>query len=115
MVLKHRPGRYHGNADAMSRIPVSSEHCNAYVPGVKSSDLPCGACAYCTRADKNWGSFSREVDDSVTIASPALQIIGANDQGTQEYVTGDCSIGTVEYDQVNVGECCLSTIQLEQV
>ena len=115
MVLKHRPGRYHGNADSMSRIPVSSEHCNAYVPGVKPSDLPCGGCTYCTRADKNWGSFSREVDDSVTIASPALQIIGANDQDTQEYVTGDFSIGTGEYDQVNPGECCLSTIELEQV
>ena len=72
----------------MSRIPVSREHCNAYVPGVKPNDLPCGGCTYFTRADKNWGSFSREVDDSVTIASPALQIIGVNDQGTQEYVTG---------------------------
>ena len=115
MVLKHRPGRYHENADAMSRKLVSREYCNAYAPGVEPSDLPCGGLECCARADKNLGSFPREVDDSVTIASPALQIICSNDQGTQEDVTRDCSIGTGEYDQVNPGEYSLSPIKLEQV
>ena len=99
----------------MSRIPVSREYCNAYAPGVEPSDLSLGGCEYCARADKNWGSFPREVDDSVTIASPALQIICSNDQGTQEDVTSDCSISTGEYDQVNPREYSLSTIELEQV
>ena len=71
----------------------------AYVSGVRSSDLPCGGgCEYCTTADKNWDSFSGEGVCSVTKALPALQIIGSNDQGTKGGVTGECSIGTGEYD-----------------
>lgn len=68
-------------------------------------------CEYCMPpilwggANKNWGSFSRKVDDSVTIASSALQIIGTNHQGMiKEDVTGEYSTGMVEFGQINPGE-----------
>ncbi|MES9882037.1 MAG: pol polyprotein [Sedimenticola sp.] len=61
MVLKYRPGLKHGNADALSRIPVE-ELCSEYTHGMRLEDLPCGGCTYCRRVDKNWGDFIREVD-----------------------------------------------------
>ncbi len=41
MVVQYRPGSKHGNADALSRIPIS-EICDAYSYGVKLEDLPIG-------------------------------------------------------------------------
>ena len=31
-------------------------------------DLPCGGCHYCTRAHRQWGQFTDEVDDAVRLA-----------------------------------------------
>ena len=55
-----------------------------------------------------------EGDGLVTKASPAVQITGTNDQGRKEDVAGECSTGTDEFDQVNHGECSLSTTELEE-
>ena len=60
MVLQHRTGRKRGNAN--SQIPCGETPCDEFVPGVRPTDLPCGGCSYCVRADSQWGTFTRKVD-----------------------------------------------------
>ena len=50
MEIIHRPGKFHGNADGMSRIPDTISECNCYEAGENLEKLPCGGCRYCTRA-----------------------------------------------------------------
>jgi hypothetical protein len=69
MVVKHRPGRLHANADALSRAPFP-ETCPLYRLGVKLDDLPCFPCVYCERADRKWARFVEEVDDVVQLPTP---------------------------------------------
>ena len=70
MVVQHRPGTKHGNADALSRKPDSLTFCSFYVAGIKPTDLPCGGCHYCVRADQQWGTFFRDVDEAVSLTNP---------------------------------------------
>ena len=72
LILRHRAGKKHTNADALSRIPEPQGSCLAYQPGIKLSDLPCNGCVYCERAERNWGSFSRSIDKVVPLVSPVL-------------------------------------------
>ena len=46
MVIQHRKGKDHVNADGLSRIP-STEDCRNYIHGVKPDQLPCYPCHYC--------------------------------------------------------------------
>ena len=69
MVVQHRPGTKHGNADALSRRPDRLTPCTSYVAGIKPADLPCGGCHYCVRADQQWGNFARDVDEAVSLTS----------------------------------------------
>ena len=66
MQISHRVGAKHLNADTMSRLPEPNE-CPNYRPGVTLSDLPCGGCKYCTRAQGNWGQFKEDVDYAVPL------------------------------------------------
>ena len=66
--IQHRPGKKHSNADALSRIPDTVPVCNCYRAGEDLSSLPCGGCAYCTRAHSQWERFSQDVDDVVPLA-----------------------------------------------
>ncbi|XP_013381256.1 uncharacterized protein LOC106152279 [Lingula anatina] len=68
MIVQHRPGVKHQNADALSRRPDNLTPCSAYVAGIKPEDLPCGGCHYCTRAHTSWGSFFTDVDEAVGLA-----------------------------------------------
>jgi hypothetical protein len=68
MIVQHRPGVKHGNADALSRIPDTLTPCSAYIAGLKPSCLPCGGCKYCVRAHEQWGKFITEVDEAVGLA-----------------------------------------------
>ena len=52
MVVQQRPGTKHGNADALSRKPDNLTLCPSYVADIKPTDLPCGGCHYCVRADQ---------------------------------------------------------------
>ena len=79
MVLRHREGRKHTNADALSRITAEEGHCSAFERGVRPEDLPCRGCKYCVRADQNWGAFTEAVDDAVPLVS----------QGVRNPVSGD--------------------------
>ena len=66
MILEYRKGRLHTNADALSRVNEQL-YCDAFKPGVRLCDLPCGGCKFCTRADQQWSAFHRDVDDAVTL------------------------------------------------
>ena len=68
MVVLHRPGVKHTNADSLSRIPDPVPFCNCYTAGMNYSDLPCGGCNYCQRAHQQWGRFENDVDDIVPLA-----------------------------------------------
>ncbi|GFN73642.1 Pol polyprotein [Plakobranchus ocellatus] len=48
MEIIHRPGKQHGNADALSRIPYVEE-CSSYIVSSLLTALPCGGCKYCQR------------------------------------------------------------------
>ena len=67
MVLKHRAGKSHSNADALSRRP--QETCDMPLPSIGSDMLPCGGCKYCKRVELAWGSFFKDVDDAVPLTS----------------------------------------------
>ena len=69
MIIRHRPGKKHGNADALSRIPDEMEFCPFYRFGFEISTLPCGGCSYCQRAQKNWGEFVESVDEAVPLSN----------------------------------------------
>ncbi|VDI08356.1 Hypothetical predicted protein [Mytilus galloprovincialis] len=62
MLVQHRPGKKHVNADALSRIPDTLNECNSYLPSIPLNKLPCGGCKYCTRARNQWSTFEEEVD-----------------------------------------------------
>jgi hypothetical protein len=70
MVLQHRAGRKHANADALSRIP-EGEWFDAGSCEIRSGDLPCGGCKHCQRADQ-WSAFTEDVDDAVPLALPTV-------------------------------------------
>ena len=72
MVLPHRAGRRHGNADALSRRPGMDGQCEAFMSGVRPEDLPCGGCKYCVRAHETWAAFTEEVDEAVPLATTGM-------------------------------------------
>lgn len=57
MVICHRPGRLHSNADALSRRPVGTI-CENFTGQWDLKQLPCGGCAYCVRAQGTGIVFS---------------------------------------------------------
>ena len=68
MVIQHCPGKKHGNADGLSRIPDDTEFCNCYEAGVSPSSLPCGGCAFCTKVHSQWSRFESDVDDIIPLS-----------------------------------------------
>jgi transposase InsO family protein len=103
-IVKHRAGIKHGNADALSRRRVSVEDypaceagdrptgwCTDFRVGVRPEELPCGGCHYCKKADVQWGTFFRDVDEAVplTLAGPHDEFAArANVVNTVPNVTG---------------------------
>ena len=69
MIVKHRAGKKHENADSLSRVQQEDhkEECSSYRLGVKPEDLPCGGCKKCAKAHENWSRFTEEVDDVVSL------------------------------------------------
>ena len=68
MVIQHRKGSCHTNADALSRIPDHLDFCDCYIAGKDLASLPCGGCSYCSRAHTQWVRFEDEVDNVVPLA-----------------------------------------------
>ena len=79
--IQYRAGKYHENADALSRLPSGA--CSHYKSQIELSDLPCGGCKYCERAHKNWSQFNEEVDDVL----PLYNLSGRQVCKTESY---DC-------------------------
>ena len=69
MILRHRAGSKHDNADALSRRPDAVPYCNEYIAGATLRDLPCRGCKYCVRAEEQWGDFVNVVDEAVPLTS----------------------------------------------
>ena len=69
--IVHRPGKKHGNADALSRAPTLYEvkGCDEYQAGVPLGSLPCGGCPYCSKRHAEWSDFHENVDDVVPLKS----------------------------------------------
>jgi transposase InsO family protein len=68
MVILHRQGRKHGNADALSRIPGNAGHWDASQIDIRLEDLPCGGCRYCRKQHQNWAPFFEAVDYAVPLS-----------------------------------------------
>jgi len=62
MIIQHRSGKKHVNADGLSRIPDELEICKYNESGVELCDLPCGGCKFCLRARQQWETFEKDVD-----------------------------------------------------
>ena len=68
MEIVHRAGKYHSNADGLSRITDEISPCDCYRAGASLTSLPCGGCRYCTRAHQQWSRFEEDVDDVVPLS-----------------------------------------------
>ena len=68
MVIQHRKGVQHGNADPLSCRPDDLKYCDCYEAGVTLESLPCGGCSFCTHLHNQWARFEADVDDVVPLA-----------------------------------------------
>ena len=68
MVIQHRPGKQHGNADPLSGISDELDYCNCYEAGIELSSLPCEGCKFCTKVHSQWAKFIEDVDDVIPLA-----------------------------------------------
>ena len=96
MVVKHRAGAKHGNADALSRIPDPLSPCLEYIAGMRPADLPCKGCKYCTRAHYQWARFTEEVDEAIglVVQERVTAYKGCNAEAGEE------KLGSVEINRV---------------
>jgi len=62
--IEHRPGKRHGNADALSRTPPNECERSSSI-----SSLPCGGCSECKRKAEQWVVFDAEVDNVIPLAA----------------------------------------------
>ena len=72
MRIIHRPGKEHGNADGMSRIPGTAD---CFTDSqLNPSQLPCASmgCSYCSRNHQKWERFTDEVDYVVPLSVRAI-------------------------------------------
>ena len=92
MVIIHRKGSEHINADARSRIPESLPFCNCYVAGCRPEDLPCAKddCKFCPRVHEQWARFEAEVEDVIPLAVRQIVVPGPS--------TSDCDESGVMLD-----------------
>ena len=71
IIVVHRAGKLHVNADALSIIPDTGIFCPNYRAGVSLSALPCysrlNPCKVCTRTETRWTRFEDEVEFVVPV------------------------------------------------
>jgi hypothetical protein len=79
MKVVHRPGKYHANADGLSRLPQKETAFGEFSISIDLADLPYGGCKYCTRAHQNWQGFSRDVDYVVPLSQRKKDMCDAED------------------------------------
>lgn len=93
MKIVHRPGKNHGNADALSRIAPELDPCSDYHAGSVLADLPCGGCKYCTRIHESGRKFEESVDDVVGLNSRACSL-NLPDEEFKIFLEADVSEGS---------------------
>ena len=67
MIIRYQPGRHHGNADGLSRIPDVVRSRTDYIPKIELDQLPYKGCKYCTRAHRDWARVLQDVDVAVPL------------------------------------------------
>ena len=70
MILQHRPGLKHVNADALSRSK-SGLPCSDFRTDIAVTELPCHGCKFCRKAHAEWYKLSQEVDNVENFSSAA--------------------------------------------
>ena len=70
MILQHRPGLKHVNADALSRSE-NGLPCSDFRTDIAVTELPCHGCKFCRKAHADWYKFSQEVDNVENLSSAA--------------------------------------------
>ena len=78
VILQHRAGKDHSNADSLSRIPDNVDPCLEYKTGIPLHKLPCGGCHFCTRAKQQWSTFENDIDYVVPLT---VRSVGTHDTG----------------------------------
>ena len=112
MEVQHRPGKHHSNADGLSRIPDSLCYCSCYSPGCSLEALPCGGCAFCTRAEMQGKTFEDSVDDIVPLSVRQVTKDRRNgDQQTTKLLQEDWP-GYSNTDLIQMQENDIRTCQL---
>lgn len=93
MVIVHRAGNKHANADALSRIPdaIPDPSCDCYKAGCQVETLPCKGCRYCRRAQEQWGQFENDVDDVVPLAVRSVSGMSPEAEGSSRTLTAMAS------------------------
>ena len=85
MIVQHREGRKHANADALSRLqPEPGQGC--------LEDLPCGGCGYCIKVQQQWGEFQVRVDDVVPLTIKSVTVESVQ-TGLHEELSNETSDG----------------------
>ena len=111
MTIVHRPGKDHGNADALSRMQ-EDEGCILYKAGSKLEELPCKGCKYCVKANKAWNNFEQEVDNVVPLSQVSNEKKLENQQISimQVLTTWDLKIENVKTEQADE-KCFIDLIE----
>ena len=113
MVIIHRAGAKHSNADGLSRIP-DRDDCDCYQAGTKLEDLPCGGCQYCSRKHQQWDRFINDVDDVIPLAYK-WQSTPVSSESTSEPVVAIQSVKVEHGDKPEVNWVSeLSTDEVRQ-
>ncbi len=87
--MEHRPGKNHGNADALSRRDCEPEQCDCYDRDTILTELPCGGCEYCQKKHEAWSEFF-EVDDVVPLSKRRVTSLTCKSgSSTSEYSCSD--------------------------
>ena len=63
LVLEHREGKKHQNADSMSRRDYDKSMCPYYEGGVEPDSLQCGGCELCKSLFNEWKDFQKRIDN----------------------------------------------------
>ena len=117
MVIQHRPGKQHANADSLSRIPQSEDFCNCYEAGIDPSSLPCGGCKFCTKVHNQWARFEQEVDDVIPLAIRSASLIDS----PEEILSADFDVSEEEsswlprYSTMELREAQKSDSELQHI
>ena len=85
--ILHRRGLDHINAGRLSRIEDPLLQCDCYLAGDDVKNLPCGGCAYCSSAHKQWSRFNEDVDDVVPLAVRNIESVVKTSQESKMHQT----------------------------